>query len=536
VAHDLGIGAVLDAALAPLVAERDALRVERDALRAERDALAVRLRRAEMESRRQRSEIDRLKAALEEALRAAKRQAAPFRRRRRKGRPGRPGRKPGHEPANRPVPDHVDEELYEPLLGCPCCGGEVEDVADLPPQFVIDLPPEIRLWVRRFHTQSGWCGHCRRRVRSRHPEQHSTATGAAGVQVGPRALALGVDLKHRIGIPYKKISGVFRLFFGVTVCAATWVRAEKRIAARLEPTYRALVETTRQSEVVHIDETGWYVTEATKKAWLWVFAVPEPKITLFAIRTSRGGEVAEEILGADFAGTIGIDGWAGYIQLLCQKGQCNGHLLRRARELLDVQLRGAARFPLAVERAILAGIAAKRLMGDLPPAHYAALCDQVRAEMQVLLAGRIEEPANRRFAQHLRNHADELHTFLDVPGLAPTNNFGEQEIRPAVVVRKISAGNRTLGGAHVHEIAASVSRTAERNGQDLALVLPDLLRSPTGYVLPVLPGWPRPPPQEDPHERRPVREGPLRSDGRNVRRRSDRPLPRLGADARPPPS
>jgi transposase len=373
-------------------------------------------------------------------------------------------------------------------------------------------------------------------VRSRHPEQHSTATGAAGVQVGPRALALGVDLKHRVGVPYEKISGVFHLFFGVTICAATWVRAEARIAARLEPTYRALVETTRKSEVVHVDETGWYITEATKKAWLWVFAVPEPKITLFAIRTSRGGEVAEEILGADFAGTIGIDGWAGYLQLLCRKGQCNGHLLRRARELLEVQIRGAARFPLAVERVILDGIAAKRLMADLPPAHYAALCDQVRAQMQVLLAGRIEEPANRRFAQHLRKHMGELFTFLDVPGLAPTNNFGEQEIRPAVVVRKISAGNRTLGGAHVHEIAASVSRTAERNGRALAELLPDLLRSRTGYVLPLLPGWSAPASKEDLDGLGALRQGALRGDGWDIRRGGGAHLPRPGADARPPPA
>lgn len=349
-ADDLGIGAVRNAALAPLVAERDALRAERDALRAERDDLAVRLRRAEMENRRQRGKTDRLKAALEEALRAAKRQAAPFRRRRRKG---RPGRKPGHAPANRPVPDHVDEDLFAPLQSCPCCGGDVEDVVDLPPQYVIDLLPEIRLWVRPFRTQSGWCRRCRRRVRSPHPEQHSTATGAAGVQVGPRALALGVDLKHRVGVPYEKISGVFYLFFGVTICAATWVRAEKRIAGRWEPTYQALVLATQKSAVVHADETGWYVTCATKKAWLWVFAVPAPKIALYAIRLSRGGEVAEEILGTDFAGVLGIDGWAGYIQLLCRKGQCNGHLLRRARELLEVQLRGAARFPRTVERLIL---------------------------------------------------------------------------------------------------------------------------------------------------------------------------------------
>lgn len=526
-----------------LVAERDALWEELRAAKGSLRNQAAQTHAVESErdhwrrrSETQATEIEALKAALEEALRAAKRQAAPFRRRRRKAKPGRPGRKPGHAAANRPVPEHVDEELFEPLTGCPDCGGSVEDVADLPAQFVIDLPAALRFWVRRFHTQSGYCQRCRRRVRSRHPEQHSTATGAAGVQVGPRALALGVDLKHRVGVPYEKVSGVFYLFFGVTICAATWVRAGKRIAARMEPTYQALVETTRKSQVVHGDETGWYITEAAKKAWLWVFAVPEPKITLYAIRLSRGGEVAEEILGKDFAGVLGVDGWAGYLRLACRKGQCNGHLLRRAGELLEVQTRGAARFPLGVERVILDAIGAKRLRGDLPPVHYSALCEQVRAEMQVLLDGRIEDPSNRRFAQHLRNHQDELLTFLDIPGLAPTNNLAEQEIRPAVVVRKISAGNRTLDGAHVHEIAASVSRTAMRNDQCLVELLPDLLRSPTAYVLPLLPGWPAHAPKENVHGRLELRPDLLRGSGWDVRRGGSPPVPRHGTDARPPPS
>jgi hypothetical protein len=65
-----------------------------------------------------------------------------------------------------------------------------------------------------------------------------------------------------------------------------------------------------------------------------------------------------------------------------------------------------------------------------------------------------------------------------VPLLPPTNNEAEREIRPAVVVRKISAGNRTLAGAEVHERLASITRTAQRNGVRLAEVLPELLCSP----------------------------------------------------------
>jgi len=45
----------------------------------------------------------------------------------------------------------------------------------------------------------------------------------------------------------------------------------------------------------------------------------------------------DAILGAEVAGEIVIYGWAGYDCLDCRKGQCNGHFLRRCRELLEVQ-------------------------------------------------------------------------------------------------------------------------------------------------------------------------------------------------------
>jgi transposase len=131
---------------------------------------------------------DELKAALEEARRAAKRQAAPFARRKRKKHPKSPGRPEGHPAANRPLPDRVDEEVHVPLEACPFCHGGVEQVRDLKPQVVIDVsaPPDAHKQVRRFYNQSGFCPRCRRWVQSRDPDQCSTARGAAGVQIGPQ--------------------------------------------------------------------------------------------------------------------------------------------------------------------------------------------------------------------------------------------------------------------------------------------------------------------------------------------------------------
>jgi len=87
--------------------------------------------------------------------------------------------------------------------------------------------------VTRFLTESGYCPRCKKRVRSRHPERVSTATGAAGVCLGPRAVALAADLKHRLGIPYRKICGLFETAFGLQLTPGGLCQAAARLARRL---------------------------------------------------------------------------------------------------------------------------------------------------------------------------------------------------------------------------------------------------------------------------------------------------------------
>ena len=176
--------------------------------------------------------------------------------------PKPPGRKKGHAPAHRPVPDHLDEEVTVPLHSCPSCAGVVEDVRDLSPIVVVDVgaaPNPGGARVRRRHCQSGYGRNCRRRVQSRHPDQPWTARGAQAVHIAPRMQALAADLHSRVGVTYRKITGIFKLFFGVTFSAGAWSRAARRITKRLEPTYRSLVAAARTSAVTHLDQTGWYV-------------------------------------------------------------------------------------------------------------------------------------------------------------------------------------------------------------------------------------------------------------------------------------
>ena len=64
-----------------------------------------------------------------------------------------------------------------------------------------------------------------------------------------------------------------------------------------------------------------------------------------------------------------------------------------------------------------------------------------------------------------------------------TNLLAEREIRPAVVVRKLSAGNRTDAGAETHAVLMSILRTLARQGRDILGALAVLLRRGPGQVL-----------------------------------------------------
>ena len=57
------------------------------------------------------------------------------------------------------------------------------------------------------------------------------------------------------------------------------------------------------------------------------------------------------------------------------------------------------------------------------------------------------------------------------------------EDRPAVIARKLSAGNRTEDGAETHAVLASVFRTYRRQGRDILEAVVELLRSGPGHVL-----------------------------------------------------
>jgi transposase len=433
-----------------------------------------------------------LRAQLDESRRAGKRQAAPFAKRPPKSDPKRPGRKDGHPPAHRPPPgpDQIDRRaVAPPPVGCPDCGHPLgEAPVTWHDRYQIDLPPP-RARTTHFRIPVATCPGCDRRVQGRHPDQTSDALGAAAVQFGPNLLALAADLKHRLGVSFRKAAEVIGTLIGLPVSAGALARSGHRLAGLARPTYDGLVDHLRGAPVKHADETGWRI--GGRSAWLWVFA--DSAVTVYRIRKSRGHDVVVEVLGEEIAGVLVSDCFLAYDPLVCEKQKCFAHLLKTCSEIEAAKTRGAVRFSRRVAALLRKAMALKGRRGGMSKHGYAVACGRIEAAMDRLMAGAYTDPDNARLAKRLRKHRAALFTFLTRDGVDATNNLAEREVRPAVIARKLSAGNRTDAGAETHAILASVLRTCRRQGRSILQALCDLLRADPGHIIPLCGGSARAP-------------------------------------------
>jgi hypothetical protein len=72
----------------------------------------------------------------------------------------------------------------------------------------------------------------------------------------------------------------------------------------------------------------------------------------------------------------------------------------------------------------------------------------------------------KRLIKRLRRHQDDLFTFLDQEHVPFDNNHAERCIRPAVIIRKHSYGNRSQRGADCQAVLMSAFRTLKQRGHD----------------------------------------------------------------------
>lgn len=431
------------------------------------------------------AQVAELTRKLEHALRAGKRQAAPFRKAPPKPDPKKPGRKSGLDHgthAHRPTPPPESlVECHHAILpdACPHCQGRLIETG-VAEQFQTEIP-RVSL-IRKFTVHIGHCDTCGRRTHGRHRLPTFDALGAAASQIGPDAQAAATLLHTQAGLSHGKVAAVFQALFGITLTRGVSAQINGRASRRLEADYRHILEAVKSSEQIAADETGWPV--GGHNAWLHVWV---GGASAYVIDSQRGAAVLERVIGADWSGILSHDGFASYDRFAGAIHQsCLAHVLRRVRELLANATRGAVRFPRQVIALFTEAIHRRNELAGYEESEEQR--EQARSDFDdrllALVSRRRAVGEYATLSKHLRNHLEQWFAFVFDPRVEPTNWKAEQAIRPAVVNREVWGGNRTATGAKAQSILMSVFETCRRQARGVLDYVSQTLRSAGNLWLP----------------------------------------------------
>lgn len=375
----------------------------------------------------------------------------------------------GHIGWFRKKPRTIDRIEEVRLDRCPSCGSsslsECAHVEEHVQEDIILPRTEVVLYKRHHY----YCGHCKRVV-------SSTGDGELSKSyIGPKAKSLAAFLKYVIKISDRDIRIIFRKVFNMDIAVSTIAGFKNHLKEKALPIYKELLEELKKSPFIHADETGWRLDG--KSHWLWKFS--NKSICYSHIDKGRGQKVVEDILGKSYDGVLISDFLSAYNKIEAKaKQRCLVHILRDLKKVSeywhnDKEVLGyCKRLEKMLEDAMT--LRKEYLNKEWDEKYYTK-----RARLNDTLRDFAFPNPNKRilkrFANRLERHKGEILTFLYIKDIDPHNNHAEQQIRPDVIFRKITFGNRSISGAENHSVIMTILQTAKLNNMDPIKTLGDIL-------------------------------------------------------------
>jgi hypothetical protein len=308
-----------------------------------------------------------------------------------------------------------------------------------------------------------------------------------GSQIGNRVLTLSAWLHYGLGQTLDHVVDVFNHHLQIKVTPGGLLQQWYRLQEILFPWYEQIQEQALNSAVLHADETGWRVNG--RGHWLWCFS--SDRSTYYLIDRQRGRPVLARFFRREFQGTLVTDFWGAYNAVVCSRRQvCLAHLLRDLKHVEQYKHPSPQwpKFAKKLRRLVGDAMRLKRRQAELQAEEYASRRDRLHTRLDDRIATPWEDNQAKRLLKRFRRHRQHLFTFLDDPAVPFDNNHGERAIRPAVIIRKNTYGNRSQRGADTQAVLMSIYRTLKQRGHDpLSTITKALTEYLTTGKLPSLP-------------------------------------------------
>lgn len=393
---------------------------------------------------------------------------------------GRPrGGQPGHTKHERPLlpPEQCQEIVPCVPSHCRRCGKALRGVDAEPRRHQVWELPEIQPFVTEYQQHHLVCS-CGCSTSGELPK------GVPTGQAGPRLIAFAGLLMACFRQSKRRAAQFLSMILNQPASAGWMVLLQNRAAVAVQPAYDELARQLPEQPVLHIDESP--TKEGPAKAWIWTFVASS--FTLFTCRPSRGAEVPQQLLGADFAGVIHCDRARMYWSLGSLQW-CWAHLKRDFQALIDDPCTTKKRLGHDLMRPTkeLFVLWKKVRDGTISRVTFRRRMEPIRTKVERLLLRGYFNGYTHGFCKELWEHRQRLWLFVEREGVEPTNNAAEQALRHAVIWRKLSFGTQSASGSRFVERLLTVIETCRRQGRNVFSWLVAALRSHyNGHAIPSL--------------------------------------------------
>ncbi len=363
------------------------------------------------------------------------------------------GQKKGHKGYTRKIPERIDVVRPLTIEKCPYCGNELSDVQEIRTRYVEDIPEVANTIVTEYKIERRYCKHCKKIVEPQVPDALPNA------RFGLRLMLLVVFLKIGMALPVEKIKFLLKVQYNLTISNGEIIKILQQVAKAFGPYYKELERKIRDARVKHSDETGWRIDG--KNHWLWVLINKE--IALYIIRKKRNYKVPAKVLGKQEGKVVISDRLPTYNNLEkhtgCLQQKCWVHILRNSKDLSKHYKEAKT-----IHRRL------KSIYKQAKSYNHKATNEQLSgllARIDKIAQTRFEHLEVRKFVKSVcKTHRENLFKFVTDLEIDGDNNRAERAIRKAVIIRKISNGNRSKNGARFLEILLSVIETLKLQGKN----------------------------------------------------------------------
>ena len=370
----------------------------------------------------------------------------------------KPGQKLGHAGITRATPDQIDEIIEETLLEYPDCHHPLGEPIGVEEQVQEDIIP-AHMRVRKYRRHKYGCACCGKEVLAPYHPEH-VPMGYLGANV----LIQAAILKYHHCLPYRKIRELFQELAGITVSPGGLSQALTRVSHWLGIEKAALLAAIRGSPQLHVEETGWRLDG--KKSWVW--ALVNKRLASYHVDRSRARKVLQKLLGPDFDGTLISDFFSVYLKLPYRMQKCLVHLLREFHDCAKTDR--TTEFVRAYRKIKRLINDARRLHarhGFIPDGRYLRLRLRLEERLFDFTTATYTNKNMQRLSKRFVQSWLDMFRFLKDPSLDWNNNRAERMIRPNVIYRNRSYGNRSDRGAEAHGTIMSLMQTLRLQGQNV---------------------------------------------------------------------